>query len=99
MNSISSISSYFDVDSNIEQDIIGITDNSRDVKDGYLFVARSGVNTHGIAFLDDAIANGALCILSDQSKPSGINIPYIFSNNLDSLLIKFLVNFYELAAD
>ena len=99
MNSISSISSYFDVDSNIEQDIIGITDNSRDVKDGYLFVARSGVNTHGIAFLDDAIANGALCILSDQSKPSGINIPYIFSNNLDSLLIKFLFNFYELDAD
>jgi UDP-N-acetylmuramyl-tripeptide synthetase len=99
MNSISSISSYFNFACNIEQDILGVTDDSRDVKNGYLFVARPGINYHGLKFVDNAISNGALCILSDQPKPNGVNIPYIFSKNLESLLIKFLFNFYDLKAD
>ncbi|MDA9955132.1 UDP-N-acetylmuramoyl-L-alanyl-D-glutamate--2,6-diaminopimelate ligase [Gammaproteobacteria bacterium] len=99
MNSISSVSSYFNFACNIEQDILGITDDSRDVKNGYLFVARAGINSHGIKFIEDAISNGALCILSDQPKPNGVNIPFIFSNNLESLLIKFLFNFYGLEKD
>ena len=99
MNSISSISSYFNFACNIEQDILGITDDSRDVKNGYLFVARAGINSHGIKFIEDAISNGALCILSDQPKPNGVNIPFIFSKNLESLLIKFLFNFYGLEED
>ena len=99
MNSISSVSSYFNFACNIEQDILGITDDSRYVKNGYLFVARAGINSHGIKFIEDAISNGALCILSDQPKPNGVNIPFIFSKNLESLLIKFLFNFYGLEED
>ena len=99
MNSISSVSSYFNFACNIEQDILGITDDSRDVKNGYLFVARAGINSHGIKFIEDAISNGALCILSDQPKPNGVKIPFIFSKNLESLLIKFLFNFYGLEED
>ena len=99
MNSISSVSSYFNFACNIEQDILGITDDSRDVKNGYLFVARAGINSHGIKFIEDAISNGALCILSDQAKPNGVKIPFIFSKNLESLLIRFLFNFYGLKED
>ena len=99
MNSISSVYSYFNFDCNIEQEILGITDDSRDVKNGYLFVARAGVNSHGIKFVDDAISNGALCILSDQPKPNGVKIPFITTKNLECLLIKFLFSFYGLAAD
>ena len=89
MNSISSVSSYFNVAFNIEKLILGITDDSRDVKNGYLFVARAGINSHGIKFIDNAISNGAVCILSDQPKPNGAKIPFISSKNLESLLIKF----------
>jgi UDP-N-acetylmuramoyl-L-alanyl-D-glutamate--2,6-diaminopimelate ligase len=96
MNSISSISSYFNVACNIEKVIHGIADDSRDVKNGYLFVAREGENSHGIKFIDNAISNGALCILSDQPRPNGLKIPFIYSKNLESLLIKFLFNFYDL---
>jgi len=99
MNSISSVSSFFNFACNIEQDILGITDDSRDVKNGYLFVARAGINSHGIKFISDAISNGALCILSDQPKPNGVNIPFISSKNLERLLIKFLFSFYGLEAD
>ena len=99
MNSISSVSSYFNFACNIEQDILGITDDSRDVKNGYLFVARAGINSHGIKFIEDAISNGALCILSDQAEPNGVKIPFIFSKNLESLLIRFLFNFYGLKED
>ncbi|MDA8958467.1 Mur ligase family protein, partial [Gammaproteobacteria bacterium] len=99
MNSISSVSSYFNVACNIEKFILGITDDSRDVKNGYLFVARAGINSHGIKFIDNAISNGAVCILSDQPKPNGVKIPFISSKNLESLLIKFLFNFYDLDED
>ena len=99
MNSISNVSSYFNVACNIEKFILGITDDSRDVKNGYLFVARAGINSHGIKFIDNAISNGAVCILSDQPKPNGVKIPFISSKNLESLLIKFLFNFYDLDED
>ena len=99
MNRISSVSSYFNFACNIEQEILGITDDSRDVKNGYLFVARAGVNSHGIKFIDDAISNGALCILSDQPKPNGVKIPFITNKDLECLLIKFLFSFYGLAED
>jgi len=99
MNSISSVSSYFNVACNIEKLILGIADDSRDVKNGYLFVARAGINSHGIKFIDNAISNGAVCILSDQPKPNGVKIPFISSKNLESLLIKFLFNFYDLDED
>ncbi len=68
MNSISSVSSYFNFACNIEQDILGITDDSRDVKNGYLFVARAGINSHGIKFIEDAISNGALCIFERSAQ-------------------------------
>ncbi len=50
-----------DVDESTE--ILGITENSKEVKSGYLFVARRGIKSDGHFYVNDAIKNGASAIL------------------------------------
>ncbi len=45
--------------------IASVTDDSRAVKAGALFIARSGTKSDGRTFIADAIAKGAVAILSD----------------------------------
>jgi UDP-N-acetylmuramoyl-L-alanyl-D-glutamate--2,6-diaminopimelate ligase len=52
--------------------IKGIAINANDVKDGFLFVALAGANTHGSNFLETAINNGAAAVLSDIELNSAI---------------------------
>ncbi len=54
--------------------IKGITDNSKMVKEGYLFIALKGERQDGYDFIQEAIAKGAKVILShkDFIAPSGL---------------------------
>ena len=45
--------------------VFGITHDSRFVKPGDLYVALSGANAHGIEFLAEAMANGAVAVATD----------------------------------
>ena len=47
-----------------DTDIKGITSDSRDVEQGYLFAALPGVNVDGAKFIDKAFENGAIAALS-----------------------------------
>jgi UDP-N-acetylmuramoyl-L-alanyl-D-glutamate--2,6-diaminopimelate ligase len=47
--------------------VTGITHDSRMVNPGDIYVARAGENTHGIAHLDQALANGAVAVLTDAA--------------------------------
>ena len=49
-----------------EATVFGITHDSRSVQTGDLYVALLGANNHGIDFLDEAIANGAVAVASDS---------------------------------
>ena len=49
-----------------EATVFGITHDSRAVQPGDLYVALLGANNHGIEFLDEAIANGAVAVASDS---------------------------------
>ena len=46
--------------------VFGITHDSKSVQPGDLYVALQGANRHGIEFVDEAIANGAVAIASDS---------------------------------
>ena len=96
MNSFSSIASFIEIETQTDLEISGITDDSRSVQDGFLFVARPGVNCHGLTFIDDAIKNGATCVLSDLPSPPSIDIPYMHTEHLESMLIELLFKFYNL---
>jgi len=99
MNKLSSVAKFFKVDYQAEIDILGISDDSRNIKSGYLFVALPGINSHGITFLNDAISNGAVCILSDQPQLNNTDIPYIFYKDLKQKIAQFLFKFHELDPD
>lgn len=47
--------------------ITGITDDSRQVKAGYLFVATKGFNVDHYDFIIDAVKNGAVAVVSDRA--------------------------------
>src|SRR5438067_8425077 len=45
--------------------VTGITHDSRHVRPGDIYLARAGERTHGITFVADAIAAGAVAVLTD----------------------------------
>jgi UDP-N-acetylmuramoyl-L-alanyl-D-glutamate--2,6-diaminopimelate ligase len=47
-------------------DIRGLTADSRDVKPGFLFAALSGSRSDGRQFVEDAVARGAVAVLTDD---------------------------------
>ncbi len=65
--------------------VTGLTDDSRRVHEGSLFVARQGATHHGLDFVDAVAAAGAAAVLTDRNhqperKPA---IPIIAIDNLE----------------
>jgi UDP-N-acetylmuramoyl-L-alanyl-D-glutamate--2,6-diaminopimelate ligase len=52
--------------------ITGVSINAQKVVPGDLFIAFAGANTHGISYLDQAISNGAVAVLSDKKIAASI---------------------------
>ena len=51
---------------NTDVEITGVSINAGEVKSGDLFIALPGAKTHGMYFIDQAISNGAVAVLSDR---------------------------------
>ena len=71
-------------DANLESNnlsITGITLDSNDVIQGDLFVALPGANSHGSKFIDSAVANGAIAVLTDMSANVHAEIPVLRVND------------------
>jgi UDP-N-acetylmuramoyl-L-alanyl-D-glutamate--2,6-diaminopimelate ligase len=47
--------------------IVGLALNSRDIKEGYVFIALAGSKQHGMAYVDQAINNGTCAIIYDPA--------------------------------
>ena len=58
------------VNGNVDIEIKDISQNSNNIKEGYLFVAIKGSNADGHNYIDSAINNGAKAIIveNDYSK-------------------------------
>ena len=54
------------IDVDLDINIKGVVDDSREVKDGYLFVATKGFNVDHFDYIDDAINNGAVFVICDR---------------------------------
>lgn len=63
----------------------GITDNSKKVKEGYLFVAIKGSNFDGHNGIDEAIENGAIGVIGEYDI-NDLKKPYIKVNNSRKVL-------------
>ncbi len=59
--------------------VTGITEKSSRVKKGFIFVARKGVHSDGMVYIDEAIELGAIAIVVDRTDLIGVqrNVPVI----------------------
>ncbi len=58
-----------DVRGNKEVEIMGISSHSKKVGPGYLFIAKKGAKEDGALYIEEAISNGAVAILTDYVNP------------------------------
>ena len=88
------INELFDTELNFA--ITGIVDDSRDVKDGYLFVATKGFNVDHYDYIDMAIRNGAVCVVADREVDCSVPVFYVEDiNNYYVLLCKKFNNILD----
>ena len=85
------------IDTNYDFEVLGITDDSRDVKDGYIFVATKGFNVDHFDYIDDAIKNGCCFLVVD--KEIKIDFPHIIVDNTLLFYIELCKKFYEINLD
>ncbi len=81
------------IECSFDIDIFGIVDDSRLVKDGYLFVATKGFNVDHFNYIDDAISNGAVAVITD--KEIDVDVPVVVVENIDGLFSKLCQKFYD----
>ena len=75
-------------------EISGITNDSRKVKPGSVFIAISGYQNDGKKFIDEAVNKGASVIIADQVNQK-IKIPVIEVKNIRKAMSKISANYYD----
>lgn len=74
----------------------GITDDSRKVQPGFLFVAKKGFHDDGMRFVQDAFDKGAIAVISEQPL---VNYPSIRVCSIYEFEKQFLSQFYNRAIE
>ena len=82
------------IDTSLDINILGITDDSREVKKGYLFVATHGFNVDHYDYIGDAIDRGCSFIVSD--KELKIKFPHIIVDNINDYYKELCIKFYDI---
>ena len=86
------------IDCDYDIEIKGISDDSRYIKDGYLFVATKGFNVDHYDFIDAAIENGASFVIADREIK--VDFPHVIvDENISYLYKKKKKKFYDIDFD
>lgn len=73
----------------------GITYNSKDVKQGNIFVCLKGLHTDGIHYINEAINNGAVAVVTNQEVDNKYKDFVIVVDNTETALGILATNFYD----
>lgn len=84
-----------DIVGKTDVDINGINHDSRMIKEGYIFLAIKGFTVDGHGFIDNAIDNGAKCIIYTDTLPYREGLTYIKVRDTVDALSYLLNNFYD----
>lgn len=82
------------VDYNLDIEITGIVDDSRLVKNGYIFVATKGFNVDHFDHIKDAIDNGCVFLVVDRE--IDFSFPHIVVDNIDKYYKDICLKFYDI---
>lgn len=80
--------------------VTGLTQDSRQVQPGYVFVALPGLRAHGLEHAADAVARGAIALMIDggardrKSEALGLDVPLCWIDNLAEALGAIAARFY-----
>ncbi len=74
--------------------VAGVAMDSRAVKPGDVFFALAGVKTDGARFIDQAIASGAVAVVSDRIPEGDHRVPFIAVPNPRRALALAAAKFY-----
>lgn len=84
---------------NLDIDIKGLDSNSKNIKEGYMFIAIKGFSTDGHAYINDAIKAGAKVIMIEEGcdlktikLPADVTL--IMAKDTREALAKCSCNFY-----
>lgn len=96
MKTLNEMKAYLESDFNAEDvQLAGLFMDSRAVVENSVFVAIQGEINHGLAFLEQAIKQGAVCVLSDQPVQGDCSIPVIVDEGLKYKLSALAKWFYD----
>ena len=85
------------IDTDLDVDIKGIVDDSRLVKDGYIFVATRGFNVDHFDHIKDAIDSGCVFLVTDRE--IDFSFPHIVVDNIDKYYKGICLKFYDIDLD
>lgn len=83
------------INGNTSIEITGISQNSKDIKDGYLFVCIEGFVKDGHDFISEAIKKGAIAILMEKEIPINNDIVAIYVKSTRKALALLANRFYD----
>jgi len=79
----------------LNRPVTGVAYDSRQVTPGSVFVALRGVNTDGAQFASQAVAAGAIAIVSESKPVSTVSVPWFQVANDRGALAELAATFYE----
>ena len=74
--------------------ITGLTDDSRKVAPGNLFVAKRGLQYDGTLFIQDAVAAGAAAVLTDIYNPFAKDVTQLLHSDVPAIEAELAVRFF-----
>ncbi|WP_281975817.1 UDP-N-acetylmuramoyl-L-alanyl-D-glutamate--2,6-diaminopimelate ligase [Halobacillus litoralis] len=77
----------------LNQELAGVTDDSREVKEGFVFVAVRGYRVDGHNYIEEAISNGASVIVCEE-KLDHLSIHFLQTDNCRKALGLIASEFY-----
>ena len=80
------------IECDFDIEIFGVTDDSRNVKKGYLFVATKGFNEDHFDYIDDAIKNGCSFVICDRKLNK--KFPHIVVDKINELFFDICLKYY-----
>ena len=83
VKSVSELSNFIGIKSDLNLNFAGITSDSRSVASGDLFVALPGSSSHGARYIDEVKASGAVAVITDEAGAEliGTKLPVIVISN------------------
>lgn len=85
------------IDTDLDINIKGIVDDSRLVKDGYIFVATKGFNVNHFDHIKDAIDRGSVFLITDRE--IDFSFPHLVVDNIDEYYKNICLKFYDINLD